>query len=168
MVELSVVRDLVAIFGVIAGFSYYVVTVRNQEKSRQSQIFMNIYNQSFANPQFMNALKKVGTTTFNNYDEWLKAYDWFNPNPVNPELSEAIDYVNSFYEGLGVFVKEGLIDIKLVALTMTGATKLVWEKQAPFIKQVREQWGNPIYASEQEYLYNQVIKYNEEHPKIHG
>jgi len=29
MIELSVVRDLVAIFGVMAGFTYYAVTVRN-------------------------------------------------------------------------------------------------------------------------------------------
>jgi hypothetical protein len=33
MVELSVIRDLLAIFGVIAGFSYYVLTVRNANHS---------------------------------------------------------------------------------------------------------------------------------------
>ncbi len=33
MIELSVARDLVAIFGVIGGFSYYVMTVRNARKA---------------------------------------------------------------------------------------------------------------------------------------
>lgn len=32
---LQVVRDLVAIFGVIAGFSYYVLTVRNAQRTRE-------------------------------------------------------------------------------------------------------------------------------------
>jgi hypothetical protein len=32
LVELSTIRDLVAIFGVVAGFSYYVLTVRNAKK----------------------------------------------------------------------------------------------------------------------------------------
>ena len=65
MIELSTIRDLVAIFGVIAGFSYYVLTVRanqrnqeiamkNQElmlkaqqqtvETRQAQLFMQVYN----------------------------------------------------------------------------------------------------------------------------
>ena len=43
MIELSVIRDLVAIFGVIAGFTYYVLSVRNANRSRQTQIFMPIY-----------------------------------------------------------------------------------------------------------------------------
>jgi len=39
MIELSVIRDLVAIFGVIAGFSYYVLTVRNTRKAHELQVF---------------------------------------------------------------------------------------------------------------------------------
>jgi sensor domain CHASE-containing protein len=35
MIELSVIRDLVAIFGVIAGFSYYVLTVRANQKNQE-------------------------------------------------------------------------------------------------------------------------------------
>ena len=35
MIELSVIRDLVAIFGVLAGFSYYVMTVRSQQKNQE-------------------------------------------------------------------------------------------------------------------------------------
>ena len=59
MIELSMIRDLVAIFGVIAGFSYYVLTVRNSQRNqelslkaqeqaletRQTQIFMHIWQQ---------------------------------------------------------------------------------------------------------------------------
>lgn len=58
MIELSMIRDLVAIFGVLAGFSYYVLTVRanqkNQElalksqqqqlETRQAQLFMPLYS----------------------------------------------------------------------------------------------------------------------------
>ena len=35
MIELSTIRDLVAIFGVVAGFSYYVLTVRNARARRR-------------------------------------------------------------------------------------------------------------------------------------
>jgi hypothetical protein len=39
LVELSTIRDLVAIFGVVAGFSYYVLTVRNAKKSQDERIY---------------------------------------------------------------------------------------------------------------------------------
>jgi len=38
MIDVSVIRDLVAIFGVIAGFSYYVITVRNTNRARRKDI----------------------------------------------------------------------------------------------------------------------------------
>ena len=50
MVELSLIRDIVAIFGVIAGFIYYVLTVRathitqkHQLETRQAQLYLGIY-----------------------------------------------------------------------------------------------------------------------------
>ena len=46
MIELSVIRDLVAIFGVIAGFSYYVLTVRNANTARKIQL---LNSSSFVN-----------------------------------------------------------------------------------------------------------------------
>jgi len=36
MIELSIIRDLVAIFGVIAGFTYYVMTVRQTEQEEKT------------------------------------------------------------------------------------------------------------------------------------
>ena len=33
--EISVIREIVAIFGVIAGFSYYVLTVRATRKNQE-------------------------------------------------------------------------------------------------------------------------------------
>jgi len=47
MIELSFIRDLVAIFGVLAGFSYYVLTVRNANIARKTQAVMNMSNNMF-------------------------------------------------------------------------------------------------------------------------
>jgi len=38
MIEISVIRDFVAIFGVIAGFSYYVLTVRATRRNQDLQL----------------------------------------------------------------------------------------------------------------------------------
>jgi hypothetical protein len=48
LVMLQVMRDLVAIFGVIAGFSYYVMVVRNANKSRRTQVVLNLRSTLFS------------------------------------------------------------------------------------------------------------------------
>ena len=44
MRALTRIRDIVTIFGVIAGFSYYAMTVRNANKARKTQTLMQLRN----------------------------------------------------------------------------------------------------------------------------
>ena len=51
MMEISIIRDLIACFGVIAGFSYYVLTVRATRKNQQMQLEARkaqLYNQIYS------------------------------------------------------------------------------------------------------------------------
>ena len=86
-------------------------------------------------------------------------------NPVN-ENWEALDMQLSYYEGLGTMIREGLIPIRYVALLMAGVTRLLWEKYGPFFIYARPRMNLPRLASEWEYLYNELIKYMEEHPEL--
>ena len=71
-----------------------------------------------------------------------------------------------FYEGLGLFVKEGLIDIRLIALAFTGFTRSIWGTIAPYLDEVREFTGFSRFQSEFEYLVNELDAYLEEHPEL--
>jgi len=166
--------------GILMGIVYYIFNMRNQQRTReltlkaqeqtletrQSQLFMNIYNQSYANPEFIKAVRKVHTTQWNDYEEWINLYDYHNLSPADPEFVDAFSHVAMFYEGLGVFVKERLIDIRLVALTMTNMTRSTWEKIVPFIEEHRKKTSFPRFLSEFEYLYDELMRYVEEHPEL--
>lgn len=170
----------------IAAF-YYIGTLRNANRmreltlesqeltrkaqeqaleTRQAQFFMNIYNQSFANREWLKAWNKVMSTHWDDYDSYIKIADWMNPDTSDKEYLAAQGYVNSFYEGLGVFVKEGLVDIRMVALTMTYMTTRYWEKLAPIVYELRKRNNYPRMLSEFEYLYDELIKYLDEHPEL--
>ena len=175
MIELSVIRDLVAIFGVIAGFTYYVITVRANRRTqqqqleiRESQLYMNIYNQSYSNPDFLNRARIIHMKIpeIKSADDFIKAYDYFNPTPEDPEFLEAWNSVSSFFEGLGVFIKEGLIDIRLVALTMSGMTLTTWGIVEPYLEEIREYFGFKRWMSEWEYLVNELRAYHEANPEL--
>ena len=67
MIKLSVIMDLGAIFGVIPGFTYYVLTVRNAQESRQrEQVYLRF--QSFDMP-YMRAWVDVMDKDWTNPEE---------------------------------------------------------------------------------------------------
>jgi hypothetical protein len=47
---------------------------------------------------------------------------------------------------------------------MSNSTKEFWEKVEPIVEEAREDWYGPGFLIETEYLYNELMKYSEEHP----
>ena len=56
--NLSTVRDIVAILGVAIGFSYYILNPRNGRETRQAQLFMQIHNQ-WKNKEFIRQFMEI-------------------------------------------------------------------------------------------------------------
>jgi len=111
MVELSAVRDIVTIFGVIAGFTYYTMTVRHQNSSRKAQLFIEMYR-DFKRPDVQKAYNDiVHVWEWENYEDFqikygrLSNWDEFNKYML----------VYSIYEGLGVLIYRNLIDVKMMS-----------------------------------------------------
>jgi hypothetical protein len=168
--------------GLLVGIVYYITIMRNAQRSRdltlkaqeqthrtrESQLFMNIYNQSFANPEFIKSVKIIHQKIpeIKNADDFTRAYDYMNPNPEDPDFQDAWNYVSSVLEGIGVFVKEGLVDIRLIALTMMGMTQYTWSVVSPFVDELRASYGSIRWISEWEYLVNELEKYAIEHPEL--
>jgi hypothetical protein len=149
---------------------YYTMTLRNSQRAqqlqletRQAQMFMQIYNQ-LNDTGFQKAFQKIAPMKIQSYTEFIKEFSWDTPEGM--ENFAALDRIVSYYEGVGVLVKEGLLDIKYVALLMTGMTILLWEKMGSFAEDVRNYYGNKRWASEWEYLYHELLKYLEQHPEL--
>jgi hypothetical protein len=81
-------------------------------------------------------------------------------------MRETFSSLSDYFEGLGVYVKEGLVPIRLVALTMTVMLTRYWDRFGPIIKEYRIRDNMPRNYSESEYLYNELIKYLERHPEL--
>ena len=181
-VTYQMVLSTIQTIGLLVAIIYYITIMRNAQRTReltleaqehtletrQSQLFMNIYNLSFGNPVFLKEVKIVHQKSpdINSANDFSRAYDYMNPNPEDPKFQDAWNYVSSFYEGLGVFIKEGLIDIRLIALTMTGMTQSTWNIIAPYVDELRKSYGTPRWVGEWEYLINELDRYIEEHPEL--
>ena len=169
MVELSIIRDCIAIFGVIAGFSYYVLTVRNAQKNqqqhletRQAQLFMPIYSK-FSDKYFMKDFGTILTWEFDDFDDFMNKYGPFSNIDAWSLTISLIDY----FEGIGVLVKRNLIDISFIDDLMSGMIIMFWDKMSEYIYGWRA-WGNyPQFAEHFEFLYMEVkVIAEEQHPEI--
>ena len=153
MVELSMVRDLVAIFGVLAGLSYYIITVRNHNRARQIQIIRGI------NP--MVAVEFL-SWEFGDYDDLMSKY---GPE-ANPEGWDDLMGWFRMLEEMGVYVKEGLLDIRIIYLLQGGNITKSWELLKVLSKEQRIQRNMPRWFIEAEYLCKKIVEYGEKHPEL--
>jgi hypothetical protein len=169
-VSLQTVLTYLTLISVPVGVFYHIMTLRNTRKNqelqletRQAQMFMQIYNQ-LNDAGLQNALQKVLPININNYKEFEELFS--RDTAEGLENLAALDRIVGYYEGVGVLVKEGLLDIKYVALLICGMTILLWEKWGPYAKDIRKYFGSKRWASEWEYLYNELVEYLENHPEL--
>jgi hypothetical protein len=173
MVEITyqMVLSTLQTVGLLVGIFYYILTLRNQKKNqqlaletRQAQLFMNIYERRLNNPNFDDIIHRIESLRWKDWDEYQALFDYANPETRDNHL--AMSTIMNFYEGVGVLVKLNLVDIRLISYLMSGTTRAFWEKVESIVEEGREHWYGPGWLTETEYLYNELVKYLEEHPEF--
>lgn len=62
----------------------------------------------------------------------------------------------SFFEGVGVLVKRGLVDVSLIEDLLLIHTLTTWEKVEPIIQELRKLYGDQRTMRNFEYLYTTI------------
>ena len=158
------IRDLVAIFGVIAGFSYYVLTVkatrRNQDlqlETRQAQLFSQWALYALSS-NFMEEYGELLNYEWEDYHDFETKYGSDN----NPRAFAMRNRVWGFFSTLGKYLREGLIDIDLVNTLISDTAIFQWYKWKDIIYELRKRYYTPITFSDWEYLVTELLKYKTE------
>ena len=161
MVSLEVFALLLTGSGLIASILYYTFTLQNTNKTRQAQFLMQIYNK-FDTPDKQKAFTEVWNWQWTSFEEFWEKYN-INDHP------EKWNYLLSllmFYEALGTMIKTEKLPIDDVYLIIGGMSIHLWEKFIPILGEIRERMEYPRFASETEYLYNELVKYRDQNTEI--
>jgi hypothetical protein len=152
MVELSVIRDLVAIFGVVAGFSYYVLTVRNANRARK-QALVREFAEKLGGYEGQMIYMELLQMEWEDFDDYIRKYD----STVNADNYAKRGVIWGIYNRMGFEVYRGSIDIGTV-YDLMGYQGLwfFWHKFKPIIYWDRERYGSPDNFQWFEYLYNEM------------
>lgn len=149
------VSIILASASVIVGVVLAVLQLRDQVRTRQAQLFMELYNH-FSNKEFMRYLAEILHVV--KYEEFDESQDKpiFLLGETDIEVASTVGEVCAFFEGMGLLVKRKLIDINLVAELLSSPVCWVWEKLEPRIKRARELRQRPQIWEWFEYLYNEI------------
>ena len=181
MVEVTyqMVLSTLQTVGLLVGIFYYITIMRNAQKTReltlesqelarkaqehaaetrQAQLCMQIINQ-WLQPDIIESYNFFRNSKFSSFEE-------YNQYHSNPETAKLIQVLPMYLEGLGVLVKGGYLEIGIVAGYMGGVVKIAWEKIAPHVYEFREKYQSPRDLIEFEYLYDEIMKYGEQHPEL--
>ena len=158
MVDYQTISIVLTGVGMIIALTYYSLQIRNQNRTRQAQLFMSIY-QSMNTSEGLEAGQVI-------LDVKMKTVEDLNRLGEDREKYKAWNWFGNFLEGIGVLVKDNLVDIGHVAQLVSGLILWYWEEYGEVIKAAREELGWPRYSIEVEYLYNRVVEYAEAHPEL--
>ena len=121
-------------------------------ETRQAELFAQIYSR-WTDTEFA---KHYGAARWH--------YQWTDPRelqslalePYDPEAFASYHVLFTFFEGLGVFVKKGLVDMEYIDDLFSRRIIQLWEQFEPWIVYRRKVMENPDYVDSFEYLYHEL------------
>ena len=160
MVALETILDILPVASLVVVLAYYSLQIRNQNRTRQAQLFMQMYNRWRDDTKGLD-FNPILNTKLSGFTEYMEKYG------SDENFRSVVDAYFTFYEGLGVIVKAKYMDIHLVALMWAGMTRRFYENIVePIIDEAIEHWNMPRVWSETVYVCKEFIRYMDEHPEL--
>ena len=156
---LQTLLTFLTLISVPVGVFYYVNTLRNARKAREARVFLQ-FSDKMCRSRWFRGLSLISETTWESYEELLNILS----NDDEANINWTTVYV--VLEQLGGLVRGGYIGIPILAFTTGSTIPLVWKKIEHIVDEWRNKVNNPRMWSEIEYLYNELMKYMDEHPEL--
>ena len=140
--------------GLTASIIYYASVLRNSNKTRQTQVIMNLIS-SFFSTETRLVFEQMMMMQWDDYEDFRRKYD----SSVNPENYSYRYNLWKMFDNLGYMLHQGLTDIDTIYNLLGGANLLLfWEKFSPIVLKQRENYGESDYFEWWEYLIDEVSK----------
>jgi hypothetical protein len=149
VVDVQTVSIVVATASVVVGVVFAVLQLRDFVKTRQTDLIMRLYSR-FGSEGFQKTQEKVWkrlrgeALNFHDYVEKYGLGDWVA--------------VGTFFEGVGILLRRGLIDVGLADDLFTAPVNMAWDTMKNSVVEARKEYGQPTIFEWFEYLYYELMK----------
>ena len=125
----TVVKDIVTIVGIISGVSYYIMSVRNQQRAQEAQVLLQL-NQTFLNKDMIKDWAQFLNMNFENLQD---LYEKTSPS-TNMDGYLQRSRVWRLLTTLGLIIQKGLVSSETVYDTLSGTYIIqMWDRDGPLI-----------------------------------
>jgi len=157
MIELSTlqaVREIVTIVGVIAGLSYYVLTVQNATKARKTQVLMQLRDRA-TSKEWLKDFSELLESEWTDYDDYRRKYIATQNSDFYAKRYAMWEYL----DGVGYLLHENLIDREsLYSLSQGMGAVVMWRKWKTIVEEQRKAYDYPDWWVWFEYLAEEMSK----------
>jgi hypothetical protein len=162
MVDYQTVSIIFAGISIMIASLYYIMNIRHQQETREASLFNSVYESMLSPEIFKISWELFLDWQYTDYDDFIEKY---GPD-TNRDMYLRFNKYFTHLEGMGIYVKRGLIRAELIDDFMSGDVVGFWEKFSPFILEHRKRHNAPTAYEHVEYLYNKVKPIrDQQHPE---
>jgi len=152
MLDVTEISAILAAAGVLVGVIYYIMDMRNQARTRQTDLVMRLYA-TFSSSEFQDAWGKVRKRA-REVEDMDDIYAFEEKVGGLREFNQ----VSLFFEGVGILLKRKIVNNSMIDDLFGGAIERTWETVKAGIIKGRQQLNDPTIYYYFEYLYNEMKK----------
>jgi hypothetical protein len=172
-ITLPILLQIVQTVGILVGIVYYLIIMRNSQRTReltlqsqeltrktqeqaletrQTQLLMHIYQDLSSEANLRNWIE-IMSYEFEDYDDFNKKYG----SAFNKEAFAKRYSIWRMFDGIGLLLRDGLLNADRVYDLIDSAVIQQWEKWGPIIREYRKE-GWPDGEEGFEYLYDEMMR----------
>ena len=142
--------------GIIVSVLYYTTVLQNANKTRQTQLFMQLFDRIASEENRMRSMQ-ILELDFLGYDDFENKYNMSN----NPEIVGKVLHIWMEFTGMGYLLRKGFLDVETLNQIAGHIVVPHWNKWKQYIFERREREKEPAFVEEFEYLAKEIINYRE-------
>ena len=147
MITIEQVIYVIPILGLTASVFYYAMVLRNQNRTRQAQLYMNLF-QEISSQQWMMKHATLLNQEWENYEDFEKKYG-SNEHPEHYAMRRSMW---TQLDNIGAMLANKLLDPDMVYFLIQMRANMQWKKWERIIKEQRVRYTNPDDCKYFEYL----------------
>ena len=153
MVKLESILALIPAVSVAIALIYYAINIRNANKTREAQLFMQSYKET-STPELQQRAFELFSWQWKDYEDFNTKY--WSDNEAKSNFIAFMIYMN----GLGIMLEEGHLPARLLYKMDQGGyiPIMTWNKFKSIILSQRESLNNPENWKYLEYYAEEMAK----------
>jgi hypothetical protein len=160
MVDVQTLSIVFTGLSIAASIVYYASVLRNANKTqqmqldtRQAQLLMQVY-QRMSTPEYVSDWAEILNYEWDSYEDFENKYG----SAAHPKKFGKRASIWRSFDGVGLLVKEGLLDVEIVYELLDTGVIYQWMKWETIIKEQRIRYGFPNQSIWFEYLADEMYR----------